>query len=171
MATWKVARLSKVCAATGKPLPPDSPVVTALFDVKGAGEEDVTDDKVKGTGLARKDFLPEAATPEALAGAFCVWRGKTPPENPTKTLRLDLAMARDLLERLLAQDDPSRGPALLTLALLLIRKRRLALVAEREGRLTCRWPKETSTFDVPAPTITEAEEATLEQELLRLFEV
>lgn len=171
MAAWKVARLSKVCAATGKPLPPDTAIVTALFDVKGGAEDEVSDDKVKGTGLVRKDFLVEAATAEAIAHAFCVWRTKTPPENPSKELRLDLEMARNLLERLLAEEDATRAPAVLTLSLLLIRKRRLHLVSEKEGRLTVRWPKETSTFEVPAPTITEADEATLEQELTRLFEV
>ena len=171
MATWKVARPTKTCAASGKPLPPDAAIVTALFDARGEAEDDVSEDKVRGAGLVRKDFLAEAATPEALAGAFCTWRGKTPPENPSKQARLDLAMARDLLERFLAQDDPSRAPALLTLALLLIRKRRLNLVAEKPGKLVVRWPKETSSFEVPAPVITEAEEASLEQELLRLFEV
>ena len=49
MATWKVARSSKVCALSGRPLAPGSHVATALFGV----EEEVSDDKVRGTGFVR----------------------------------------------------------------------------------------------------------------------
>ena len=76
MATWKVARSSKVCALTGRPLEPGASVVTALF---GADEE-ISEDKVRGAGFVRKDFLVDDAPPEALdaaiADAYCVWRTK-----------------------------------------------------------------------------------------------
>ena len=117
MATWKVARLSKACALSGRPLPPDAPVVVALF---GAPEE-VSEDKVKGAGLLRKDFLveacPEADLAEALKGAFCTWRARTPPAA-ARAPRLDLGLARELLERLVAAGDPERAPVAWTLALL-----------------------------------------------------
>src|SRR5262245_16941251 len=115
MATWKVARVSRTCAATGRAIPPDAAVVTALFGV----DEEVGEDKVKGAGFVRKDFLAEAATPEALAGAFCVWRTKTPPEDPKRPPRLDVGMAREMLERLVAQADPARAAVAMTLAYLL----------------------------------------------------
>jgi hypothetical protein len=171
VATWKVAHLTKTCALSGRPLPPGAPIIAALFGV----EEEVSEDKVRGSGFVRKDFLVEGSDPAALEkaveGSFCTWRTTTPPESGSKTPRLDLGMAKDLLERLVAAADPSRAAVAWTLAMLLIRKRHLHLVSEREGTLTLRWPKEEETFRVPTVVVTEAEEESLQQELLRLFEV
>lgn len=170
MAVWKVARSTKVCALTGKPLPANANVVTALY----GAEEEVSEDKARGTGFARKDFLVDEVAPDALAdalkGAFCTWRWKTPPEAP-KAPRLDLGLARELLERLLAARDPEKAAVMMALALLLVRKRQLALVSEKEGRLVLRWPKSDETFEVASVAVTEAEETSLQQELSRLFEV
>jgi hypothetical protein len=171
MATWKVARSSKVCALSGRLLAPGAHVVTALFGV----EEEVSEDKVRGTGFVRKDFLADDADSAALAtaldGAYCVWRTKLPPDEGHRAPRLDLAMARDLLERLVAEGDPGRASAAWTLAMLLVRKRQLTLVGEKEGALVLRWPKTEATFRVPATVVAEAEVEQLEQELSRLFEV
>jgi hypothetical protein len=171
VATWKVARPAKSCALSGRPLAPGSTVVAALF---GADEE-AGEDKVRGAGLSRKDFLADGADAEALeralAGAFCVWRTRLPDDAGSKTPRLDLAMARELLERLVAANDPERAPAALALSLLLARKRRVTVVAEREGELVLRWTKDAPTFTVPVVPISEAEQESLQQELLRLFEV
>jgi hypothetical protein len=170
MATWKVARRSRTSAASGLPIPAGSAVVTALFAAGAeAQDEDVPEDRVRGAGFVRKDFLAEEATPQALEGAFCVWRSKAPEEAP-RAPRLDLAAAQDLLDRLLADGAPERAGACLALALLLVRKRRLAIVSEREGVLVVRRPRETETFEVPAPRLSEAEELELERELSRLFE-
>ncbi|MCC7136965.1 MAG: hypothetical protein IT460_00885 [Planctomycetes bacterium] len=169
MTTWKVARLGKTCARSGRPLPPDAPIVAALFGVA----EEVSDDKVRGTGLERKDFLIEGATEDelkkAVEGAYCVWRTKTPSANPAQQHRLDLGLARELLERLRAEGDPTRAPVLWTLAMLLIRKRQLQLVAERGEELELRWPKEETTFRVANVVVPEAEQEGLQQELGRLF--
>ena len=178
MGTWKVARSSKTCALTGRTLPPDAPVVTALFGV----DEEVSDDKVRGTGMVRKDFLADAPAAElekALEGAYCTWRTRTPPEDGAKAHRLDLGLARELLERLVKEDDPAKGAVVLTLALLLVRKRQLTLVGERQSGevledrstvLTLRWPKTEETFEVSAAPIAEAEEAQIQDELGRLFD-
>lgn len=181
MSTWKVARLTKTCALSGRPLPPDAPIVAALFGVP----EEVSEDKVLGAGLVRKDFLVEgndpAALEAALAEAYCHWHTKSPPEHPSKAHRLDLGLARELLERLRAEGDPAKGPVILTLALLLLRKRQLQLVKEHAspapaepgapaGELELRWPKEETTFRVASVVVTEAEQETLQQELARLFE-
>lgn len=170
MSTWKVARLGKTCALSGKPLPPDTPVLAALF-----GEpEEVSEDKLRGTGLLRKDYLVDEVPADDLAraveGAFCTWRTRTPPENPAHQHRLDLGLARELLERMLASPDPDRAPVQLALALLLVRKRQLHLVSEADGVLTLRWPKGEGTFALPAVTVPEAEEARIQLELQRLFE-
>jgi hypothetical protein len=164
VATWKVAKRSRTSAVSGKPIPPGTPVVTALY----GAEQEVGEDRVRGSGLVRKDFLEEEATPEALAGAYCVWRSRAPAEE-ARAPRLDLAAASDLLDRLLAEASPARAGACLMLALLLVQKRRLSIVAEKEGALVVRRPKEEATFEVPAPVLTEAEEVELEQELSRLF--
>ena len=171
MATWKVARRTKTCALSGKAIPPGSTVVTALY---GADEE-TSEDKVKGTGFARKDFLDDGADPAgldaALAGAFCTWRTKTPADDGPKTPRLDLAMAGELLDRLLLAADPSRAAVTWALSLMLVRKRRLSLVGEKDSVLTFRRPRDEGTFEIAAVVVTEAEEEALTQELSRLFEV
>jgi len=189
MSTWKVARLTKTCALSGRPLPPDAPIVAALFGVP----EEVSDDKVLGAGLVRKDFLVEgndsAALEATLKDAYCQWHTKSPPEHPAKAHRLDLGLARELLERLRAEGDPARAPVIWTLALLLVRKRQLQLVKEHAleaavegapadtdgtppltGELEVRWPKDEATFRIPSVVVTEAEQETLQQELARLFE-
>jgi hypothetical protein len=169
VATWKVARPTKTCALTGRPLPGDTAIVAALFGV----DEEVSEDRVRGTGMVRKDFLADApadALEKALEGAYCSWKTRTPPENAAKAHRLDLGLARELLERMLAEGDPARAPVVLTLALLLVRKRQLTLVGEKDGTLTLRWPRVEGTFTIPVVTIAENEEAQLQDELSRLFE-
>ncbi len=171
MATWKVARSAKVCALSGRPLAPGAHVVAALF----GSDEEVSEDKVKGTGLVRKDFLADDAPPEALdralAGAFCTWRTKVPLDTGPRVPRLDLGMARELLERLVRENDPTRAGAAWTLAMLLARKRQLQLVGEKDGILTLRWPKAEETFTLPSTVVPDAEVEQLEQELSRLFEM
>jgi hypothetical protein len=166
MAVWKLARLARVSSLTGEPFPPETEVVTALF----GEEEEQGEDKVRGTGFQRRDYLAAEATPELLSGAFCVWRTKTPPEQPGARRRLDLDLARDFLLRLLDEGDASRAPVQMALALLLVRKRRLRLVGQGAGWLELAWPREASTFRIPAPTLAEADAEALEQELQRLFD-
>jgi len=167
MAVWKLARLARVSSLTGQPFPPGASVVTALF-----GEEEETgEDKVRGAGFVRRDYLDAEATPERLEGAYCVWRTRTPPERSDRARRLDLALAKDLLLRLLDEGDEARAPVALALALLLVRRRRLVLVREGAGSLEVRWPREDAVFLVPAPVLTEADGTALEQELGRLFDL
>jgi hypothetical protein len=167
MAVWKIAKVGRISAVTGAPFPPDTDIVTALF-----GEEaETSDDKVKGGGFSRRDFLPDEALPERLLGAYCVWRTRTAPEKPANQRPLDLELAREFLERLLREGEESRAGVAMALALILVRKRRLALVEQGETALRCRWPKEDAVFEVPAPSLTDAEAETLQQELLRLFDL
>ena len=116
MAVWKISKLGRVSSVTGEVFPPDCPVVTALF----GEEEEVGEDKVRGAGFVRRDFREEEATPERLAGAFCVWRTRTEPAQPAEKRALDLGMAREFLQRLLDQGDEERAPVCLALALILI---------------------------------------------------
>ncbi len=165
MAVWKVQRLARVSAATGEPFPPDTEIVTALF----GEEEEAGEDKVRGSGFVRKDFLVEEATDERLAGAFCVWHTRSAPAKEEGEKRFDLGMAREFLERLLAEGREDRGSVCLTLALLLARKRRLTIVDQDADTLTAHWPKSKDLFKVPAPTVSDAEAETLQQEMMRLF--
>lgn len=167
MAVWKVARLGRMSSVTGEAFPPDAAVVCALY-----GEEEETgEDKVKGTGFSRRDYLKTEATPERLEGAFCVWHTRTPPEKPASQQPLDLGMAREFLTRLVAEGAPERAPVGLALALLLIRKRRLRLLAQGEDWLEVVWPREKASFKMPAPVLSEAETEALEQEIRRLFDL
>ena len=166
MAVWRIAKLGRVSSLTGGPFPPDRVVVTALF-----GEEEETgEDKVKGTGFTRRDYLEEEATPERMDGAFCAWHTRTPPEQPAARRPLDLAMAKEFLQRLLDEGATERAPVCLTLGLLLMRKRRLRLVEQGDGWLSVCWPGEKQPFRLPAPELTEADTEALEQEIQRLFE-
>jgi hypothetical protein len=171
MTTWKVARLTKTCALSGRPLPPDAPIVAALFGL----DEEVSDDKVRGAGLVRKDFLVEGNAPDALDAAmkdaFCTWHTKTAPENPGKARRLDMGFAKELFERMRAEGDPTRAPVAWTLAMLLLRKKQIRLIAERDGEMELRWPGDDQpSFRVPVVVVTDAEQEALQQELARLFE-
>jgi hypothetical protein len=168
MSVWKVSRLGTVSSLTGNPFPPDTEVVTVLV---GEEAEPAGDDKTRGAGFERRDYLAEEATPERLEGAFCVWRTRTPPAKPGEERRLDLGMAREFLLRLLAEGREDRAPVCLALSLLLLRKRRLVLVREGKESMEVRWPRETETFRVPAPPVTEADETALQQDLTRLFDV
>jgi hypothetical protein len=168
MAVWKVQRLGAASSLTGEPFPPDAEVVTALF---GEEEEAAGEDRVKGSGFVRRDYLAAEATPERLQGAYCVWRTRTPAAKPEDRRRLDLGMAREFLARVLAEGREDRAAVAFALALLLARKKRLHVVREGDGFLEVRWPKEDATFRVPAPVLTEADEASLQQELARLFDV
>lgn len=215
---WRVAKLGRTSAATGEPLPPDAEVVTALFgseaedgstapgaaqgsagDVRPRGARAGEEGELpRGAGLVRMDFLPDEATPAALEGAFCVWRTRTPPADAAAARRLDLDLARTLLERLLqetgldaeapatdeatdeaadeASDEPSgdgdpRAAVAFVLALLLARKRRLTIVEELRHSLLARWPREEATFRVPAPPVSAEDADRLQEDLLRLLDL
>ena len=167
MAVWKIQRLGRVSSVTGERFPPDTVVVTALY----GEDEEQGDDKVRGAGFMRRDFLEEEATPERLEGSYCVWRTRTPPAKKDDERRLDLDMAREFLQRLVDEKQQERAGVCLVLALVLVRKRRLNLVEQGEGYLEVRWPRQTETFRVPAPELTEADAESLEQELQRLFDL
>ncbi len=168
---WKVARLGRVSSVTGEPLPPDTEVVTALFASSDGDPSEGDETGVRGAGLDRRDFLESEATPERLAGAFGVWRTRTPPVKPDDARRLDLDLAGQLLDRVLEEGDPSKAPVALTLALLLVRKRRLSIVREEDGCLVVRRPRVEETIRVPAPPIAADEAERLQQDLLRLFDL
>ncbi len=165
MAVWKLKRLARVSAATGEPFPAETEVVTALF----GEEEEAGEDRVRGSAFVRKDFLPEEATAERLAGAFCTWHTRTAPAKAAEERRFDLGMAREFLERLLREAREDRAAVCLTLALLLARKRRLTIVEHGAETLTAHWPKTKDLFEIPAPIVSEAEAETLQQDLMRLF--
>lgn len=164
---WKIAKVGRASAVTGEVFPPDTPIVTALF----GEEQEASDDKVRGTGFVRRDFLPAEATAERLEGAYCVWQTRTPPEVPASRRPLDLDLAREMLERLLREGEGARAGVAMALALVLARKRRLLLLEQGESVLKVRWPKDEATFEVPAPILTEAESEALQQDLQRLFEI
>jgi len=167
MAVWKLQRLARASALTGEPFPPDTEIVTALF----GEDEEAGEDRVRGGGFVRKDFLEAEATPELLAGAFCVWRTRTPAPREDGPRRFDLGMAREFLERLLREQREEHAAVCLTLALLLARKRRLVVTDHGAHTLTAHWPRSKDTFEIPAPQVSEAEAETLQQDLMRLFDV
>lgn len=165
MAVWKVQRLGRVSSLTGEPFPPDTEIVTALF----GEDEEMGEDRVRGSGFLRKDFLVSEATDELLAGSFCRWRTRTAPAKAEAEKRFDLGMAKEFLQRLLAEGRDDRAPVCLTLALLLARKRRLMIEDQDAESLTCRWSGEKEHFTVPAPAVSEAEAEILQQDIMRLF--
>ena len=167
MAVWKLQRLARASALTGEPFPPDSEIVTALF----GEDEEAGEDRVRGSGFVRKDFLEAEATPEVLAGAFCTWHTRTPAAREDGPKRFDLGMAREFLERLLREEREEHAAVCLTLALLLARKRRLVILDQGAHTLTGQWPRSKDTFEIPAPQVSEAEAETLQHDLMRLFDM
>jgi hypothetical protein len=118
--SYDLGRASNACAATGEPLTPGSPIVAALVDVPG--EED----------LARVDTLA-SAWDRGLhpSGLFAFWRTTVPPVGHKPKAIIDDESLLDLFQSLdPAPDAPADDRRLVfryILALLLIRRRRLAM--------------------------------------------
>jgi hypothetical protein len=160
---WKIGRVGRACQVCGKGFAVGEDFVSAIFQ-------------------AEEDGPPQFERLDACPGCFdglgrepfSRWRTRLPPEAEKQPL-LDLDMARDFLLRLASADDPEQGNLMHILTLLLLRKRKVKLLAQRvlEGRPVMELVVPAVTGDVeitvPATTPGDEETAALEAEVARLF--
>ena len=102
---------------------------------------------------------------------FSFWKTQTPKLEERKLE--DIGAMVEFCKRLLASpsEEPTRRKILYLTALILMRKRRLKLVAHREGALVVEKSWDGDTAEIPEPAIEDAELLLLKGEMERLFEL
>jgi hypothetical protein len=170
--TYEIGRAAPVCAATGHPLTPGTPIVTAL--VEAPGEEH----------LRRVDT--SAAAWEAGTrppGVFAFWRTVVPEGTRKHGVVLDDEALMDLFHSLDGGDpgenDDRRSAFRYVVALLLVRRRRLIQVSNRSGGtngpdilvLKVRGSEEGALpFEVPVPNLDSGALASATEQLSSFIE-
>ena len=141
---YEVGRLGLVCEATGEALSPGAGFVACLSE----GEDGA---------LVRHDFSVGAwEAGSRPAGHFAFWRGVVPTPSKSTTPVLNLESLMDLFEQLGESTDPKRQALRSIIALILIRKRQLQVVSQRDGVTLVRErgaAPETALIEVSDPTL------------------
>jgi len=156
---WKIDRKGTRCGACDREFEAGETFVSAIWR-REEGE------------FERRDACPACFDAEE-GEPFSRWVTRRPPETRKGPL-LDLSLAREFLFRLVKEDEPERRSVAFVLALLLLRKRRLKLLAQRrEGDrsvLSLRAPGgDGEEIEVSAPDPGPEETAEITAELSRLF--
>ena len=140
----------------------------------GAGAEVVAALLLTPKGFVREDRCPGCFN-AAESALFSFWRIRRPEAFKRGPQRLDLAFLTEFFKRLEGrQDDYSRNVAWIV-ALLLLRKRILALDGRRtdKGRevLVLRLKREDRVIEVTDPLLTEDVVKGLHEDLARIFNI
>lgn len=118
---YQIARPTGLCAATGRPLEPETVCIATLCE----REED--------EGFDRLDFSEQAwESGERPPRLFSYWKTVVPHPEEKKNPLVDDEVLLDLFTRLGADDRPQRQAFRFVLGLILMRKRLLKF----EGRVT-----------------------------------
>ncbi len=130
---YEVGRLGQRCAATGAELRPGDVFVAALCE----SEDTHGVQQAAGPALVRHDYTVAAweAGPALPGNArlFAFWRGVVPEPNQPSRPAIDAAALMDLFDQLGDSTDARRLALRHFLALILVRKRALVIVSQREG--------------------------------------
>lgn len=119
--SYEVGRLGLECEATGEALSPGSGFVACLSEGEGGA-------------LVRHDYSVGAWESGARpAGHFAFWRGVVPTPSKSAAPALNLESLMDLFEQLGESTDLKRQALRSIIALILIRKRQLQIVSQRDG--------------------------------------
>jgi hypothetical protein len=130
--TFHIAHPTGVCRATGRQIGVGETYIAALVEPEGVDD------------LEREDYSLEAwnsgARPDAAAGRrlFASWRAVMAAPNAPRRVLADDESLLDLFEQLAEETDPRKVAFRFVLALLLIRRRVLALESSEPGRLLVR---------------------------------
>ena len=128
--SYELGRSSGTCAATGEPLAPGTPCVTALCESPDPAEADAG--APLGLFLRRLDLSLRAWEGGFRpAGMFCFWRTTVPEPGKARRMLVDDEALLDLFARLEGDERPARVSFRFVLMLLLIRKRLLKVVEQR----------------------------------------
>lgn len=128
--SYELGRSSGTCAATGEPLAPGTPCVTALCEAPDPAEADAG--TPFGLFLRRVDVArPAWESGFRPAGLFCFWRGVVQEPGKSKRVLIDDEALLDLFGRLEGDERAARVAFRFVLMLMLIRKRLLKVVEQR----------------------------------------
>lgn len=156
---YEIARNSKRCCVSGRPLEPGEFYYSALVDMPG--------------GLQRRDYAVENWTgpPEDTVG---FWKGRLPGDNKpagAKPVTIDTMMQRFV--EWYESGDEQYKTLLYVLTLLLIRKKALKLQdverSEEQEYLIVQRPREKNTYRVCDPHLPSSQVQEVERELDRLL--
>ena len=161
MSSYKLTKRAPVCAVSETPFAHGDEIVSAIYPEPDEGE-----------GFVRRDMLASHFTQDPAP--YSHWRTvhvvEAKPDH-----KLDYSLALDFFRKLVAEADPARENLTYTLALLLVRKRRLKLGASRslpEGDLLeviAKGEEEDETIQVRAPRMTPEQVDAVQLELAGLF--
>jgi hypothetical protein len=110
MTQYDLAAPARVCAATGRTLPPGERIVSVL-----------TDD---GGKLVRQDFSADG-WPGPPPNAVAHWQGKVPTATAPKRPAVNEPLLFDCFDHLAGQTEPNKVHFRYVVALLLMRRKRL----------------------------------------------
>jgi hypothetical protein len=158
MTEYQIQANTRRCAATGRELLPGEKIYTVLLDQLGK--------------FVRQDYAAEAWTgpPE---GAFSFWVGRVPALDSTQKPPIDDDLLLECFERLEGEAQADRVQFRYIVALLLLRRKRLKFEDARteDGveilRLRC--PRSKRLYDVVNPRLSDAEMATVQDEVFRVL--
>lgn len=157
---YEVARPTRVCAATGEPIPAGDRFVACLTTTPDSEE------------IERLDYSLAAwsggARPAPPRLVFGTWRSVMPAEGAKGPVLLGPEEMLDLFEQLEGAEEPERLAFRYVLALLLVRKKQLVFVGDRGGSMLVR-PKgadpEQPPMEVVDPGMDESRIVEVSQQL------
>lgn len=154
--SFHIASATGVCRATGRTLAVGETYIAALV------EPEASDD------LEREDYSVEAwdggARPGEGRRLFGFWRATVPEPNATRKLLADDDSLMDLFEQLGEESDARKVAFRFVLALLLVRRRVLAVEGTRRGAIMVR-PRGTER-PPKGPPLIEVEDPALDDETI-----
>ncbi|MHC5209753.1 MAG: hypothetical protein ACYTG2_03445 [Planctomycetota bacterium] len=155
---WKLPGGSEQCSACSTELLPGDPVTSSI--------------RLAAEGPERKDLCASCGEAVPSEGELFYWR-RVLPESAQRRPVVDYAMLREIFSRLLQREQASYQRLAYLVALVLIRKRHLRLVAfeAREGRevMLVRRAAGHPTVEVPAPYLGPEEMVEVRDQLTRLM--
>jgi hypothetical protein len=160
--SWRIGHRGGACSACAEPLRPGSEAVSAIY--------------AAGDVFERRDFCGACfQAPEKRATPFSWWSAVVPEPEKKKAV-FDLGVAKEFLQRLLRDQDPSRDSLRYLLALMLMRKRGVVLVGQNQTDagevMVVRVPPDDETVhELKVVDLDEAETERLREELGKLFQL
>jgi hypothetical protein len=158
MTPYQIQGPTRQCAATGRELRPGEQFYSVLFDEAGQ--------------FVRKDYAADAwSAPPPAAVAY--WSGRIPASGRPRQPTINDELLLDCFEHLGDATEPAQRNFRYVVALLLMRRKRFKFedVRTRDGEefLLMRDAKSGARFEVPDPRLTDAEIATVQDEVFRVL--
>ncbi|GBD36761.1 hypothetical protein HRbin36_01889 [bacterium HR36] len=159
-AQYRIQESTRRCARTGRELQPGEVCYSVLYERDGQ--------------LVREDYSVEAWQGPP-AGAFCFWRARVPPVERKPRIVYSDDTLWDCFLQLADRQEPQLLQMRYVLALLLIRRKRLRLLAVdwRDGTelLRLRCPRTRQDYEVLNPGLSEGDLELVQQQIQELLAI